>query len=93
MYKRQLSDVSSDIKQILAVHESRIDSAENVMERHFVQQDAIHQRIGKLRDEMNKESQEIREDIAKLQQWKWMVMGGAAIVSAMIGMGIHFPMQ
>ena len=89
----KLSDVSSDIKQILAVHESRIDSAENVMERHFVQQDAIHQRIGKLRDEMNKESQEIREDIAKLQQWKWMVMGGAAIVSAMIGMGIHFPMQ
>ena len=86
----KLSDVSSDIKQILAVHESRIDSAENVMERHFVQQDAIHQRIGKLRDEMNKESQEIREDIAKLQQWKWMVMGGAAIVSAMIGMGIHF---
>ena len=89
----KLSDVSSDIKQILAVHESRIDSAENVMERHFVQQDAIHQRIGKLRDEMKKESQEIREDIAKLQQWKWMVMGGAAIVSAMIGMGIHFPMQ
>lgn len=89
----KLSDVSSDIKQILAVHETRIDQAETIMERHFVQQDAIHQRIGNLRDEMNKESQEIREDIAKLQQWKWMVMGGAAIVSAMIGMGIHFPMQ
>ena len=89
----KLSDVSSDIRKILAVHETRIDSAENVMERHFVQQDAIQQRIGKLRDEMTKESQEIREDIAKLQQWKWMVLGGAAVVSAMIGMGIHFPMQ
>ena len=63
------------------------------MERHFVQQDAIHQRIGKLRDEMTKESQDIREDIAKLQQWKWMVMGGAAIVSAMIGMGFHIPIN
>ena len=88
----KLSDVSSDIRKILAVHETRIDSAENVMERHFVQQDAIHQIIGKLRDEMTKESQEIREDIAKLQQWKWMVLGGAAVVSAMIGMGIHFPL-
>ena len=89
----KLSDVSSDIRKILAVHETRIDSAENIMERHFVQQDAIHQRIGKLRDEMTKESQDIREDIAKLQQWKWMVMGGAAIVSAMIGMGFHIPIN
>ena len=89
----KLSDVSSDIRKILAVHETRIDSAENIMERHFVQQDAIHQRIGKLRDEMTKESLDIREDIAKLQQWKWMVMGGAAIVSAMIGMGFHIPIN
>ena len=89
----KLADVSSDIKQILAVHEQRLDQTENIMERHFVQQDAIHQRIGKLRDEMTKESQDIREDIAKLQQWKWMVMGGAAIVSAMIGMGFHIPIN
>ena len=89
----KLSDVSSDIRKILAVHETRIDSAENIMERHFVQQDAIHQRIGKLRDEMTKDSQDIREDIAKLQHWKWMVMGGAAIVSAIIGMGFLIPIN
>ena len=31
----KLTDVSSDIKQILAVHESRLDQTETIMERHF----------------------------------------------------------
>ena len=38
----KLSDVSNDIKQILAVHEQRLDQTENIMERHFVQMDAVH---------------------------------------------------
>ena len=89
----KLSDVSSNIKQILAVHETRIDQAETIMERHFVQMDSVHQRIGNLRDDMNRESAEIREDIASLKQWKWMIVGGAAVVSALIGAGFHLPMQ
>ena len=59
----KLADVSSDIKQILAVHETRLDQSEAIMDRHFVQMDGIHQRIGNLRDDMNKESEEIRKEL------------------------------
>lgn len=87
----KLADVSSDIKQILAVHETRLDQNENIMERHFVQMDAIHQRVSALRDDMNTESSRIMEEISALQQWKWMIMGGAALISGLISMGVHFP--
>ena len=49
----KLADVSGDIKQILAVHEQRLDQTENIMERHFVQMDAVHNRVSNLRDDMN----------------------------------------
>lgn len=87
----KLADVSSDIKQILAVHETRLDQSEAIMDRHFVQMDSIHQRIGNLRDDMNKESAEIRDELAKFHQWKWMIMGGAAVISAIVSMGWHMP--
>lgn len=87
----KLADVSSDIKQILAVHETRLDQSEAIMDRHFVQMDGIHQRIGNLRDDMNKESEEIRKELSKLHQWKWMIMGGAAVISSLISMGVHLP--
>lgn len=87
----KLADVSSDIKQILAVHETRLDQSEAIMDRHFVQMDAIHQRIGNVRDDMNKETGELKDAIAKLHQWKWMIMGGAAVVSALISAGVHMP--
>lgn len=87
----KLADVSSDIKQILAVHETRLDQSEAIMDRHFVQMDSIHQRIGNLRDDMNKESAEIRDELSKFHQWKWMIMGGAAVISALVSMGWHMP--
>ena len=87
----KLAEVSSDIKQILAVHETRIDQQEALMDRSFSQMDGIHQRIGNLRDDMNSESESIRSELSKLHQWKWMIMGGAAVVSSLISMGVHIP--
>lgn len=87
----KLADVSSDIKQILAVHETRIDQTEALMDRTYAQMDGIHQRIGNLRDDFNGESESIRAELSKLHQWKWMIMGGAAVVSSLISMGVHLP--
>ena len=88
----KLADLSSDIKQILAVHETRLDQNENIMERHFVQMDAIHQRVSSLRDDMNTAHAEVLAEIGLLQQWKWMVMGGAMALSsgiALFGQYMH----
>ena len=80
----KLTDVSSDIKQILAVHESRLDQTETIMERHFTQMDAVHNRVSNLRDDMNNAQKELLEKIGDINKWRWQVMGGAMAIAALI---------
>lgn len=80
----KLADVSGDIKQILAVHEQRLDQTENIMERHFVQMDAVHNRVSNLRDDMNEAEARITARINELEKWKWQIMGGAAVIASLI---------
>ena len=80
----KLTDVSSDIKQILAVHESRLDQTETIMERHFTQMDAVHNRVSNLRDDMNSAQKELLEKIGDINKWRWQVMGGAMAIAALI---------
>lgn len=82
----KLSDVSTDIKQILAVHEQRLDQTESIMERHFVQMDAVHNRVSNLRDDMNTAQQELMDKIADINKWRWQMMGGAAVIATVITM-------
>ena len=77
----KLTDVSSDIKQILAVHESRLDQTETIMERHFTQMDAVHNRVSNLRDDMNTAQKELLEKIGEINKWRWQVMGGAMAIA------------
>ena len=80
----KLTDVSSDIKGMLAVHESRLDQTENLMERHFTQMDAVHNRVSNLRDDMNVAQKELLEKIGDINKWRWQVMGGAMAIAALI---------
>lgn len=80
----KLSDVSTDIKQILAVHEQRLDQTETLMDRHFIQMEGVHSRISALRDEMNNEHQQVLEKINEINKWRWQIMGGAAVVAAVV---------
>jgi stress response protein SCP2 len=80
----KLADVSSDIKQILAVHETRLDQTDNIIERSFIQVDAVHNRVSNLRDDMNRESMNIRDEIAKINQWRWQVIGASSVMAAII---------
>jgi hypothetical protein len=40
---------------------------------------------------MNKETSELKDAISVIHQWKWMIMGGAAVISALISAGVHMP--
>lgn len=80
----KLTDVSTDIKQILAVHETRLDQTETIMERHFTQMDAVHNRVSNLRDDMNTAQRELMEKIGEINKWRWQVMGGAMAIAALI---------
>ena len=80
----KLADVSSDIKQILAVHETRLDQTETIMERHFTQMDAVHSRVSNLRDDMNTAHGDLVEKIAEINKWRWQVMGGAMVIATLV---------
>jgi len=80
----KLADVSSDIKQILAVHEQRLDQTENIMERHFVQMDAVHSRVSQLRDDMNTAELRVMNELNDINKWRWQMMGAAAGIAALI---------
>ena len=80
----KLADVSSDIKQILAVHEQRLDQTENIMERHFVQMDAVHSRVSQFRDDMNEAEKRLMSELNDINKWRWQMMGAAAGVAALI---------
>lgn len=80
----KLADVSSDIKQILAVHEQRLDQTENIMERHFGQMDAVHSRVSQLRDDMNDAEKRLMSELNDINKWRWQMMGAAAGVAALV---------
>jgi conjugal transfer/entry exclusion protein len=80
----KLADVSSDIKQIIAVHEQRLDQTENIIERHFVQMDSVHSRVSQLRDDMNAAEKNLITQISDINKWRWQMMGAAAGIAALI---------
>ena len=80
----KLADVSSDIKQILAVHEQRLDQTETIMDRHFTQMDAVHSRVSQLRDDMNEAEKRLIAELNDINKWRWQMMGAAPGVAALI---------
>ena len=80
----KLADVSSDIKQILAVHEQRLDQTESIMERHFTQMDAVHGRVSQLRDDMNGAEKRLMLELNDINKWRWQMMGAAEGVAALV---------
>ena len=74
----KLADVSSDIKQILAVHEQRLDQTESIMERNFTQMDAVHGRVSQLRDDMNGAEKRLMLELNDINKWRWQMMGSSS---------------
>lgn len=85
----KLADVSSDIKQILAVHETRLDQTESIMQRSFVQLDAVHQRVSSLRDDVNRTEKELNNKIAEINKWRWQLVGGTAVLATLVSYISH----
>lgn len=85
----KLAEVSSDIKQILAVHETRLDQQESIVERSFVQLDAVHHRVSALRDDMNAAEKDLIGKINEINKWRWQMMGAAAAIAAIVSAVTH----
>jgi gas vesicle protein len=90
----KLSDVSADIKAVLAVHETKFDNQENLNNTYYDQIEKLHARIGELRDDCDRQCEEVKsvitqkmsghsERITSLEKWRWIVVG-AIILGAFL---------
>lgn len=100
----KLTDVSTDIKQMLAVHEEKISRQEQIDEVIF---DKLKERAGEIDNihrELTKEIQhvekrllveikqvrlEIGGRVGMLEKYRWLIMGGAIVVGWFIALNGH----
>ena len=100
----KLTDVSSQIKSMLAVHEEKISRQEQVDEIIF---DKLKERAGEIdtvHRELSKEIQQVEKRllveikqlkldiggrVGILERYKWLIMGGAIVVGWFIALNGH----
>ena len=84
----RLTEVSTSVDKMLAVHEMRLENQEQ-------QREILHQRISDLkrditaefrllRDENRKQHNEVNERLSKLEKWRWFVVGMATVVGFLV---------
>ena len=84
----RLTEVSTSVDKMLAVHEMRLENQEQ-------QREILHQRISDLkrditdefrllRDENRKQHAETNERLSKLEKWRWLVVGMATAVGFLV---------
>ena len=83
-----LTEVSTSVDKMLAVHENRLENQEQ-------QREILHQRISDLkrdmtdefrmlRDENRKQHAEVNERLSQLEKWRWLVVGMATAVGFLV---------
>ena len=100
----KLTDVSTSIKQMLAVHEEKIARQEQIDEIIF---DKLKERageIGNVHRELSKEIQQVEKKllleirqmkldiggrVGILEKYKWLIMGGAVVIGWFIALNGH----
>ncbi len=75
---QRLSDVSNEIKQVLVVHETKLDQQDDYNTQMYDQIEKLHKRIGDLRDDMMKK-------VDSIERWRWIIIGGALTLGAVLG--------
>tara|TARA_B110000305_G_scaffold31617_1_gene30450 strand:- start:1639 stop:2064 length:426 start_codon:yes stop_codon:yes gene_type:complete len=104
----KLTDVSTSIKQMLAVHEEKIARQEQIDEIIF---DKLKERageIGNVHRELSKEIQQVEKKllleirqmkldiggrVGILEKYRWLIMGGAVVIGWFIALNGHEILQ
>ena len=104
----KLTDVSTSIKQMLAVHEEKIARQEQIDEIIF---DKLKERageIGNVHRELSREIQQVEKKllleirqmkldiggrVGILEKYKWLIMGGAVVIGWFIALNGHEILQ
>jgi 2-phosphoglycerate kinase len=74
----RLTDISHEIKQVLVVHETKLEQQDELNRQYYDQIDKLHIRVGNLRDELMKKMESI-------EKWRWVLLGGAMALGLVVG--------
>jgi len=97
----KLTDVSTSIKQMLAVHEEKIARQEQIDEIIFDKLKGRAGEIGRVHTELSKEIQQVEKKllleirqmkldiggrVGILEKYRWLIMGGAVVIGWFIAL-------
>jgi hypothetical protein len=82
MDKRRL-ETDADIKEI----HDRIDT---VLDKVQISELRLMEELKSLRSEMTDHNKEEKDQLAKLLQWKWMIVGGIVAIAWLFGNGLEY---
>ena len=100
----KLTDVSTSIKQMLAVHEEKIQRQEQIddiifdkLKERAGEIDTVHRELSKEIQQVEKrlliEMKQIKLDIGSrvgiLEKYRWLIMGGAIVIGWFIALNGH----
>jgi len=91
----KLSDVSADIKAVLAVHEAKFENQDNLNSTYYDQIEKLHARIGELRDENHEQHRDmismiepkierIENRLTSMEKWRWIVVGAVLFAGFLV---------
>lgn len=75
----KLTELSSSMQKIIAVHETRLDAQDQADKTLTEGQRLIHDRIDRLKEEMNKKLDKIENKLNEIEKWRWLVIGGISL--------------
>ena len=76
----RLDLVSSEVKQVVAVHESKLQSQETINDQFMEQITRLHDRISIAKDAGENDIKELQEKVSQLDRWRYLVVGGGMVV-------------
>lgn len=75
----KLEAVSSDVRQVVAVHETKIANQAATNTQFYEQIERLHDRISQGKDERVSAQEKLQESIDSLNRWRWIIVGAATV--------------
>ena len=75
----KLTEVSTSMEKMLAVHEQRIIAGEAADKDLSKAQQMIHDRVDRLKADTNTKLDKIEDKLNEIEKWRWLAVGGIAL--------------
>ena len=76
----KLTEVANSIKQLIAIHESKIDRQQEISDDLFEEIKLLHERQKKIEKCISENTEAMNKKFQAIDKFKWTFLGGAVVV-------------